>query len=202
VELQAQQVAVSEANSLIDGLGDKTGNPIDLSSDDSAASVRGANHEEIKPPVGISETKKRRFGIIPATGSIAIAATVAVAFLNTSSSTPSRSTEPVVAPETVSIEQSSPIEDASKTVKRSRPASGDNESSQQVRRRVQGTFKITHPTQVYSGPSGNSRLIANIEPGMKINVVDSRDGWLEIRSKHGRPSGFVRQTAAVRIDQN
>jgi hypothetical protein len=37
---------------------------------------------------------------------------------------------------------------------------------------------------------------------MKINVVDSRDGWLEIRSKHGRPPGFVRQTAAVRIDQN
>src|SRR5215468_1020055 len=36
VELQAQQVAVSEANSLIDGLG-KTGNPIDLSSDDSVA---------------------------------------------------------------------------------------------------------------------------------------------------------------------
>src|SRR5262245_34906000 len=34
VELQAQQVAVSEANSLIDGLGDKTGNPIVLSSED------------------------------------------------------------------------------------------------------------------------------------------------------------------------
>jgi hypothetical protein len=35
---------------------------------------------------------------------------------------------------------------------------------------------------------------------MKINVVDSREGWLEIRSKHGRPPGFVRQAAAVRID--
>jgi hypothetical protein len=37
---------------------------------------------------------------------------------------------------------------------------------------------------------------------MKINVIDSHDGWLEIRSKHGRPSGFVRQAATVRIDQN
>jgi len=195
-ELQAKQAAVAEANSLNDGNGEKKGNPIDLSSNDLGARVHGANDEEIKPPVGISEAKKRRFGIIPATGAIAIVAAVTVAFLNTSSSTPSGSKEPV-APETASIEQSSPIEAASKG---SRPASGDNESSQQVRRRVQGTFKITHPTQVYSGPSVNSRLIANIERGMKINVVDSRDGWLEIRSKHGRPSGFVRQAAAVRID--
>src|SRR5262245_24316040 len=197
-ELQAKQAAVAEANSLNDGNGEKRSNPSDLSADDLAARVHGANDEEIKPPVGIPETKKRRFGIIPATGTIAIVAAVAVAFLNTSSSTPSGSKEPVGS-EIVSIEQSSPIEAA---FKGSRPASEDNESSQQVRRRVQGTFKITRPTQVYSGPSVNSRLIANIERGMKINVVDSRDGWLEIRSKHGRPSGFVRQAAAVRIDQN
>jgi len=200
-ELQAKQAAVSEANPPIDGLGDKQRNPIDLSSDDSAAKVHGASDEEIKPPVGIAETQKRRFGIIPATGLTAIVAAVAVAFLNTNSSTPSRSKEPV-APETVSIEQSSPIEAPPETIKRSRPGSRDNEFSQQVRRRVQGTFKITRPTQVYSGPSVNSQLIAKIEPGMKINVVDSRDGWLEIRSKHGRPPGFIRQAAAVEIDQN
>src|SRR5262245_44634151 len=140
-KLQAKQ-AVSEVNPPIDGLGDKSSNPIDLSSDNSAASVHGANHEEIKPPVGITETKQRRFGIIPATGSIAIVAAVTVALLNTSSSKPSRSTELAVAPETISIEQSSSIEDASKTHKRSRPVSGDNESSQQVRGRAQGTFKI------------------------------------------------------------
>src|SRR5262249_19153226 len=178
---------------LNDGNGEKRGNPIALSSDDSAARVHGANDEEIKPPVGISETKKRRFGIIPATGAIAIVAAITVAFLNTSSSTPTGSKEPVVAPQTVHIEQSSPSEAPTKTAERSRPASGDNKPSQQAWRRVKGTFKITRPTQVYSGPSVNPRLIANIEPGMKINVVDSRDGWLEIRSKHGRPSGFVRQ---------
>jgi uncharacterized protein YgiM (DUF1202 family) len=202
-ELQAKQAAVSQANSLIAGLGEKSGNPIDLSSDDSAARVHGANDEENKPPVGISETKKRRFGIIPVTGAIAIAAAVAVAFLNTSSNDLSGSKETAVAPETVSIDQQSiPIEALSKTLTRSSPASGDNEFSKQIQRSGQGTFKITRPTQVYSGPSDTSKLIADIEPGMKINVVDSRDGWLEIRSKHGRPSGFVRQTAAVRIDQN
>jgi hypothetical protein len=33
-------------------------------------------------------------------------------------------------------------------------------------------------------------------------VVDSRNGWLEIRSKHGRPPGFIQKTAAIRIGQN
>jgi hypothetical protein len=40
---------VAEANSLNDGLGEKSGNPIDLSSDDSAARVHVAHDEEIKP---------------------------------------------------------------------------------------------------------------------------------------------------------
>jgi len=44
-------------------------------------------------------------------------------------------------------------------------------------------------------------VVGNIGPGTKLNVVDSSDGWLEIRSKHGRPPGFVRQDAAVRIGQ-
>ena len=202
VELQAQQVAVSKANSLIDGLGDQSSNPIDLSSDDSAARVHVANDEEIKPLIQTPGKRTRRVGMIAATGAIAIVATVAVGALNTGSNKPSGSKELAVAPETVSIEQSIPIEAGSETLKRSSPASGANEFPKQIRRRVQGTYKITRSTQVYSEPSDTSRLIANINTGIKINVVDSRNGWLEIRSKHGRPPGFVRQTAAVRIDQN
>jgi myosin heavy subunit len=198
-ELQTQQAAVAEANCLINRAGENSDNHIDLSSDESAARIQLANADEIKPAVRTSKKQKWRFGIIPATGAIAIVATVAVGFLSTSSNELSESKEPGVAPETVSIERSIPIE-ASKTLKRPSNASGENEFSK--RRRVQGTFEITHPTQVYSGPSDTSPLIANIEPGMKINVIDSHDGWLEIRSKHGRPSGFVRQAAAVRIDQN
>jgi chromosome segregation ATPase len=202
VELQAQQVAVSEANPLIDGLGDKSSNPIDLSSDDSAARVHVANDEEIKPLIQTPGKRTRRFEMIAATGAIAIVATVAVGALNTGSNKPSGSKELAVAPETVSIEQSIPIEAGSETLKRSSPASGANEFPKQIRRRVQGTYKITRSTQIYSEPSDTSRLIANIKPGIKINVVDSRNGWLEIRSKHGRPPGFVRQTEAARIDQN
>jgi chromosome segregation ATPase len=201
-ELQTQQAAVAQANCLINRAGENSDNHIDLSSDESAARIQLANTDEIKPAVRTSKKQKWRSGIIPATGAIAIAAAVAVGFLNTSSDKHSGSKAAAVASETASIEQSVPIETASKTLKRPSPVSGENEFSNQIRRRVQGTFEITRPTQVYSGPSDTSPRIANIEPGMKINVVDSRDGWLEIRSKHGRPSGFVRQAAAVRIDQN
>jgi chromosome segregation ATPase len=201
-ELRTQRAAVPEVNSLIDGLGDKTSSPIDLSSEDSAARVHVANNEEIIPLIQTPGKRTRRFGMIGATGAIAIVATVAVGALNTGSNKPSGSKELAVAPETVSIQQSIPIDAGSKALKRSGPASEANEIPKQIRRRVQGTFKITRSTQVYSEPSDTSRLIANIKPGIKINVVESRDGWLEIRSKHGRPPGFVRQTAAVRIDQN
>ena len=68
--------------------------------------------------------------------------------------------------------------------------------------RVRGVFQTVRPTQVFSGPSEDSAFIADIGEGTKVNVVDSRDGWLEIRSKHGRPPGFIRQEATVRIGSN
>ena len=67
---------------------------------------------------------------------------------------------------------------------------------------VRGAFQTVRSTQVFSGPSEASELIANIDRGTKVNVVGSRNGWLEIRSKHGRPPGFIRQEAAVKSGQN
>jgi len=34
---------------------------------------------------------------------------------------------------------------------------------------------------------------------MKVSVVNSRDGWLEIQSKHGRPPRFIRRDVAARV---
>jgi hypothetical protein len=68
--------------------------------------------------------------------------------------------------------------------------------------RVRGAFQTVRPTQVFSGPSEDSELIIDLGKGTKVNVVDSRDGWLEIHSKHGRPPGFIRQEAAIRIGSN
>jgi Bacterial SH3 domain len=64
------------------------------------------------------------------------------------------------------------------------------------------SYEIVRPTRVFSAPSEHSQLVANVEPGTQVNVVDSRNGWLEIRSKYGRPPGFIQKTAAIRIGQN
>jgi hypothetical protein len=68
--------------------------------------------------------------------------------------------------------------------------------------RIRGAFQTVRPTQVFSEPSENSELLANISKGTKVNVVDSKGGWLEIRSKHGRPPGFIRKEATERIGSN
>jgi hypothetical protein len=64
------------------------------------------------------------------------------------------------------------------------------------------SYEIIRPTRVFSAPREDSQLVANVEPGTQVNVVDSRNGWLEIRSKHGRPPGFIPKASAVRIRQN
>ena len=64
------------------------------------------------------------------------------------------------------------------------------------------SYEIIQPTRVFSAPRADSQLIANIEPGTQVNVVGSQDGWLEIRSKHGRPPGFIPKNAAIRIGPN
>jgi hypothetical protein len=62
-----------------------------------------------------------------------------------------------------------------------------------------GTYQIVRSSRVYAAPSELSRYIGEIEPGVNVNVVNARDGWLEIHSKHGRPPGFIRREAAARL---
>jgi len=61
------------------------------------------------------------------------------------------------------------------------------------------TYRVIRPSQVYAAPSEVSRSLGDIEPGTNVNVVNARDGWLEIHSKHGRPPGFIRREVAARI---
>jgi len=46
------------------------------------------------------------------------------------------------------------------------------------------------PSRVYAAPNELSRSIGDIEPGVNVNVVNARDGWLEIHSEHARPLGI------------
>jgi hypothetical protein len=191
---------------VINGLSETNGDRTHLRSGDAEARIRAASEAETRPAVQTRGNQKWRVAIVPAIIVLAIAGAVGVGFLGTKFY---GQKELAVAPETFSDEQ--PVESASQTSKRRSPASekalAESELPKQTAAtrpvlRLRGTFQTIRPTQVYSGPSENSAMISSIGPGMKISVVDSRDGWLEIRSKHGRPPGFIRQEAAVKIDQN
>ena len=62
-----------------------------------------------------------------------------------------------------------------------------------------GTYEVTRSTRIFAAPTEFAQQIGEIEPGLKVNVVNARDGWLEIHSKHGRPPGFIRNEGVARI---
>lgn len=93
---------------------------------------------------------------------------------------------------------------SSKTSNRS-PAAGEKQRKSSAKRPVAaeksvlswGKYEVIHPTKVYSKPNEQSEAVASIDVGIKVNVVDVRDNWLEIRSKFGRPPGFIKKESAM-----
>jgi septal ring factor EnvC (AmiA/AmiB activator) len=77
-------------------------------------------------------------------------------------------------------------------------AVGDNRTAKLDRASL-GTYQVVRSSRVYAAPNELSRSIGEIEPGVNVNVVNNRDGWLEIHSKHGRPPGFIRREVAAKI---
>ena len=59
-----------------------------------------------------------------------------------------------------------------------------------------GVYETTRETSVYENPSSASRVVSQISRGTRINVVSSSGDWLEVRSKHGNPPGYVRSDDA------
>jgi len=78
-------------------------------------------------------------------------------------------------------------------------ATAKQAQAQSVARSVSGTYEVTRGTRVYAAPTEFAQQVGDIEPGLKVNVVNARDGWLEIHSKHGRPPGFIRSDAVARV---
>jgi hypothetical protein len=185
----------AETNSPIDNSGNNNGKHSYASPDDPEMRMRVGAKEEIKPAGRASVGQQRRFGVLPAVAVLAVGTAAVAGIVGMSSNDFFAAKEPAVAPETVADE---PFEATAKTPQQFSKQTPATKSAPRLR----GTFETTRPTQIYSRPSENSSLIASIGRGMKINVVDSRDGWLEIRSKHGRPPGFIRQEAAMKIDRN
>jgi len=59
-----------------------------------------------------------------------------------------------------------------------------------------GISEVLRATTVFEGPSGSSRVLANIPAGTRVSVVNSNGDWLEIHSKSGNKPGFIRRDDA------
>jgi hypothetical protein len=55
-----------------------------------------------------------------------------------------------------------------------------------------GLYETVRSTSVYEQPLGSSRVLTRISGGTQITVVRNVGEWLEVRSKHGNPTGYVR----------
>jgi predicted nuclease with TOPRIM domain len=145
------------------------------------------------------------FGIVSAAASIAIVGAIAIGFARTGAdksagNMPQRPSPSVTERATIletSVEPDipqTPGETETRKAEVLKPTS-------KFEPRIKGTFETIRPTELFNGPSEESALIGTLGAGMKINVINFRDGWLEVRSKHGT-SGFMRQEAAVRVSED
>ena len=64
-----------------------------------------------------------------------------------------------------------------------------------------GTYETIRPTTVYEEPSGSSRVLSKLTKGTRVEVVRSVGDWLEVRSRHGNPPGFVRADDAMFVSR-
>ena len=58
-------------------------------------------------------------------------------------------------------------------------------------------YETARNTSVFEEPSASSRKVATIPRGSRVRVVGSTGDWLEVRSKQGRPPGFILKEDAV-----
>lgn len=62
-----------------------------------------------------------------------------------------------------------------------------------ARRTVEpGLYETVRATDVHEEPLSSSRVLSRVGTGTEITVVRGLGPWLEVRSKHGNPPGFVR----------
>jgi hypothetical protein len=64
-----------------------------------------------------------------------------------------------------------------------------------------GVYETVRQTSVYDDPSASGRVLSQISKGTKVDVVRSVGDWLEVRSKHGNPPGFIRLDDAVFVSR-
>lgn len=62
-----------------------------------------------------------------------------------------------------------------------------------------GEYRTIRSTVVFAEPKTDSERVTMLDPGTRVMVVGSKGDWLEVRSRHGRPPGFIRRDNAMFI---
>lgn len=75
---------------------------------------------------------------------------------------------------------------------------GDNIKETQERQSspAEGKYEAIADTQVREGPGLHYPVVANINKGTRLNVVEEEKGWFKVESKHGNKPGYVETSMA------
>ena len=65
-----------------------------------------------------------------------------------------------------------------------------------IRAAEPGVYETLRTTRVFEEPASSSKVLTEIARGTQVTVVRSSGEWLEVRSKHGNPPGFIRSDDA------
>jgi predicted nucleic acid-binding Zn-ribbon protein len=174
--------------------------------------------EQLTTEGNVNKGRKRRFGLFSLVVLLPIAAAFAFGTWNTPAQHTDSYAKPALAPapksehladkaadtsgagaEADAVQLAAKPREAAKPAAKETGAATKPPQSPRLATKVSGTYEITQPSRIYAAPTEFSQLIGDIEPGVKVNVVNARDGWLEIHSKHGRPPGYIRKEAAARV---
>ena len=70
-------------------------------------------------------------------------------------------------------------------------------------RRASGTgaYETRDSTPLFESASSSSRVVANIPPATRVEVVSSKGDWLEVHSRRGNPPGFIRRQDAKFLEK-
>lgn len=64
-----------------------------------------------------------------------------------------------------------------------------------------GSYEVIRSTDVFAEPAETARKVSSIKRGTRVTVVGSAGDWLEVRSKHGNPPGFIRRDDAMFVER-
>ncbi|HEY1269369.1 MAG TPA: hypothetical protein VGH16_19075 [Candidatus Binatia bacterium] len=56
-----------------------------------------------------------------------------------------------------------------------------------------GQYEVVRDTALLERPSSSAREVALVQRGIVVNVVSSIGDWYEVRSKYGKPPGYIRR---------